>query len=206
MELDFKMNNIITHRLFPVPIFEYRLKNYEQLNKELEQYIYSLKEIDPTGMKKSNAGGWHSPFFIIKESKAVQKFIASSHSFVADSISKEMGWKFLPEKTNITNMWSVINSKNTFNIRHNHPNSLLSAAYYVKAKKNSGSICFFDPKEARTMRRPLKDKDNDLNADTIKVEPLEGNLLLFPSYLHHSVDENLSDEDRIVISFNLDVR
>ena len=56
------------------------------------------------------------------------------------------------------------------------------------------------------MRRPLKDKDNDLNADTIKVEPLEGNLLLFPSYLHHSVDENLSDEDRIVISFNLDVR
>ena len=32
-----------------------------------------------------------------------------------------------------------------------------------------------------------------------------GKLLLFPAYLYHSVDENLSDDDRIVISFNIDI-
>jgi uncharacterized protein (TIGR02466 family) len=100
-------------------------------------------------------------------------------------------------------MWSIINSKNTFNVQHNHPNSLLSAAYYVKAKKNSGQIKFFDPKEMKVMYHPSISKFNEISAEVVKIEPEEGKLLLFPSYLYHAVDENLSDEDRIVISFNL---
>ena len=35
------------------------------------------------------------------------------------------------------------------------------------------------------------------------INPAEGGLVLFPSYLDHSVNENLSNEERIVISFNL---
>jgi len=37
------------------------------------------------------------------------------------------------------------------------------------------------------------------------VEPVEGGLVLFPSYLDHSVNPNLSSEERIVISFNLNI-
>jgi ectoine hydroxylase-related dioxygenase (phytanoyl-CoA dioxygenase family) len=37
------------------------------------------------------------------------------------------------------------------------------------------------------------------------VEPEEGDLLLFPTYLYHAVEENLSDNNRIVISFNVDI-
>ena len=33
----------------------------------------------------------------------------------------------------------------------------------------------------------------------------EGDLLLFPAYLPHKVNENKSDEDRIVISFNVNI-
>jgi ectoine hydroxylase-related dioxygenase (phytanoyl-CoA dioxygenase family) len=35
--------------------------------------------------------------------------------------------------------------------------------------------------------------------------PEEGDLLIFPSYLHHSVEENLSEDERIVISFNIEI-
>ena len=35
------------------------------------------------------------------------------------------------------------------------------------------------------------------------VNPKEGALVLFPSYVDHSVNENLSNEERIVISFNI---
>ena len=34
----------------------------------------------------------------------------------------------------------------------------------------------------------------------------EGDLLLFPAYLPHKVAKNESDEDRIVISFNVDIK
>lgn len=35
------------------------------------------------------------------------------------------------------------------------------------------------------------------------VRVREGTLLLFPSYLEHSVDANRSDDERVSISFNL---
>ena len=44
-----------------------------------------------------------------------------------------------------------------------------------------------------------------LNAQVHGITPKEGGLILFPSYVDHSVNENLSNEERIVISFNIKV-
>ena len=197
------MSNIRIHKFFPVPVFEQKLENYKELNPKLEKFIYDLKKNDPEGQKRSNAGGWHSPFFNINESEPVKKLISSFTKSLPEIMTEHMGWRINKDKITILDMWSVVNKKNTFNVQHSHPNSLLSAAYYVKAKKNSGNIKFFDPKEMKTMYHPPIQKFNEISAEIIKIEPEEGKLLLFPSYLNHAVEENLSDEDRIVISFNL---
>ena len=120
----------------------------------LEKYILDLKDKNPKGLTKSNAGGWHSPYFDMKNSDPVKKLIAGFSKPLYRFISNSMSWKCEPKDVIILNMWSIINKKNTFNIRHAHPNSILSAAYYVKAKKNSGKITFFDPKEIKTMYHP----------------------------------------------------
>ena len=197
------MSSIIIHKFFPVPVFEQKLENYKELNPQLENFIYDLKKNNPEGQKRSNAGGWHSPFFNINESEPVKKLISSFTKSLPEIMTEHMGWRINKDKITILDMWSVVNKKNTFNVQHSHPNSLLSAAYYVKAKKNSGNIKFFDPKEMKTMYHPPIQKFNEISAEIIKIEPEEGKLLLFPSYLNHAVEENLSDEDRIVISFNL---
>ena len=46
-------------------------------------------------------------------------------------------------------------------------------------------------------------KPNLLNAQVNGINPKEGALVLFPSYVEHSVNENLSNEERIVVSFNI---
>ena len=48
-------------------------------------------------------------------------------------------------------------------------------------------------------------RENDLNSNTRGLDIKEGDLLFFPSYLPHRVGKNESDEDRIVISFNINV-
>ena len=53
-------------------------------------------------------------------------------------------------------------------------------------------------------RYPIANK-NELNMTVGGIEISEGDLLIFPAYLPHSVGMNLSDEDRIVISFNVDI-
>ena len=52
---------------------------------------------------------------------------------------------------------------------------------------------------------PVIEKKNELNSSGFSIKAEEGNLLIFPSYLYHSVGKNLSSEDRIVISFNVDI-
>ena len=46
-------------------------------------------------------------------------------------------------------------------------------------------------------------KKNQFTGESIRIEPLEGNIILFPSYLPHSVETNNHDEERISISFNI---
>ena len=116
-----------------------------------------------------------------------------------------MGWDVVNQKVKITSMWSVINKKNASNSRHIHSNNYISAAYYVKAPKNCGNIIFYDPRSEAVFRHPIISKPNKLNTNSFSIEPKEGLLVLFPSYLNHSVDLNNSDEERVVISFNIDL-
>ena len=37
----------------------------------------------------------------------------------------------------------------------------------------------------------------------MRIEPEEGSIILFPSYIPHSVETNSHDDERISISFNL---
>ena len=93
--------------------------------------------------------------------------------------------------------------KNSYNQAHIHPNNLLSSVYYVKAPKNCGKIIFNNPNQISLNRFPKDLKKTEFSANLQKIEPREGVLLLFPSYLWHSVEPNLSDEDRIIVSFNI---
>ena len=121
----------------------------------------------------------------------------------ASEVFKDMGWNLKDQETKITSMWSIINKQNASNARHIHSNNYISAAYYVKAPQKCGNIVFYDPRSVTTFRYPKISTPNKLNTNIFSIQPKEGLLVLFPSYLYHSVAENKSDEERIVISFNI---
>jgi uncharacterized protein (TIGR02466 family) len=57
-------------------------------------------------------------------------------------------------------MWANINPPGGMNRAHQHPNSLWSGVYYVKAPKNSGHLKVDDPRNCASMIRPKQKKDN----------------------------------------------
>ena len=81
----------------------------------------------------------------------------------------------------------------------------MSAAYYVKAPENCGNIHFYEPNEVKKFQTPPVEKMTELSSTGFSIKPEEGNLLIFPSYLYHDVGKSLSNEDRIVISFNVSI-
>ena len=193
-------------KLFSDPILKYKLDDYKIFNKELEKYIYNLHEEDTKGVKKSNKGGWHSKNFSLSEQNSIQtKFALKVQKYILDCF-QNMGWKIQGKNIRITEMWAIINKKESFNVVHTHPNCYLSSAYYVKASKNCGSFIAENPNVAKRYFFPEIANKNQFNADTAGIEIEEGDLLLFPSYLPHKVSKNESDVDRIVISFNVDIK
>ena len=190
--------------LFPTPVWTLQLDNYKIVNEQMYDYIKSEQSKDQAGINKSNIKGWHSKDFNLNEDEP-QKFI----SFILPAIEQvmiDMNWEKQKQTAKINNMWAIINTGGAANLRHQHGNRTISGAYYVRAPKNSGDIVFYDPRPAPVYSHPNVTNPNLLNAQINGVSPKEGALVLFPSFLDHSVNENLSNNERIVISFNIKIQ
>ena len=189
------------HLFFSTPIWTSKIKNYQIVNNNMQNYITNLQKKDPDGVIKSNLKGWHSKNFDMKDDEP-KKFIEEIKININTAIN-DMSWDLQTQEVKILNMWAIINKKGSLNQKHNHSNSDLSAAYYVSADKNCGDIIFYDPRPAAIYKHPVAKKPNIINATINSISPEPGMLILFPSYLEHSVNPNLSEYNRIVISFNL---
>ena len=186
---------------FSTPVWTSKIENYKDTNEKIYDYINKLHIEDNKGVTRSNVKGWHSKDFNLKDN-APQLFIKLISQQIGN-VFTDMNWDIENQVSKITSMWAIINKGGAANARHHHGNSSISAAYYVRAPENCGDIVFYDPRPAPVFSHPDSKKPNSLNAMVNSIKPIEGLLVLFPSYLDHSVNQNLSDEERVVISFNI---
>jgi len=103
----------------------------------------------------------------------------------------------------ITGCWATVLAKGAVHKSHSHPNNFLSGVYYVRVHPGSDTINFHDPRRQTYVIRPPVTELTAENTDQVVVRLTNGTLLIFPSYLEHSVDANMSSEERISISFNI---
>ena len=103
----------------------------------------------------------------------------------------------------ITGCWATVLGKGAVHRAHSHPNNFLSGVYYVRTHPGADTISFHDPRNQTGIIRPPVVELTDENTDLVVLSVKNGTLLIFPSYLQHSVDTNMSEEERISISFNI---
>ncbi|MBL4740630.1 MAG: 2OG-Fe(II) oxygenase family protein [Sneathiella sp.] len=103
----------------------------------------------------------------------------------------------------ITGTWANMSPPGSLHKMHSHPNNFLSGVYYVKTHKGSDTINFHDPRPQRDVIKPPVTGLTAENTDQVVITVKNGTILLFPSWLAHSVDANESDEIRISIGFNV---
>jgi uncharacterized protein (TIGR02466 family) len=102
----------------------------------------------------------------------------------------------------ITNSWLNVESKGSSLKKHSHPNCVLSGVIFIKCDYQSRPLYFYNPNSYITYSR-IKDY-KPYSYEWFKFLPKQGDVLIFPSWLHHGSNEdiNLSNE-RVVISFNI---
>jgi uncharacterized protein (TIGR02466 family) len=90
------------------------------------------------------------------------------------------------------------------NSPHHHPDCPLAVVYYVRVPENSGDILLHDPRGAIAWQDP--NARTDVNWQSYrpyhKITPVPGMLLIFPGYVIHSVESNLSSDLRLSIAIS----
>ena len=180
--------------IFPTPIWGWDL----DLDVDsIKHWCYSTMKED-TGRVISNVGGWQSndyrEFGQTPLTELVLFIVKESHH-IAEDIGIPEGDRW------VENLWININPKYSYNQVHVHPEARLSGVFYVTDPKNSGDICFTrSDGYAMGTAAPLMTR---YSSAEWCYAPKKNRLLIFPAWLQHHVKANLSDEDRISISFNI---
>ena len=144
---------------------------------ELEKLIVDMSKTDPS-IYTSNDGGWHSkaynePFDEIRE------------------------------------LWNILTDLcNTFHksIQLSGTVKIHSGAFYIKAPKDCGDIRFQNPNQKMHWAWPVEMREKaDVSAPAItelSITPQVGDNYIFPSWMSHGVNGNMTDELRISLSYN----
>lgn len=187
------MNQVIN--LFSTPIVK---KTLSLDIKEIQRVCYKIQS-STSGVINSNRNGWQSDNVSnVTNFKPLYTEILN----VMNEYKDEVG---AVGDVNIDNIWININAKGGSNITHNHPHCFMSGVYYVSTPKDCGFLYFENPSTVNYnwLAKHFKDySTNTMASDVWQIEAKENDLYVFPSWAKHGVLSNMSNEDRISISFN----
>ena len=207
------------NNLFPSQVWKHHTDKID--NRKLENIILEKEQKDK-GVTYTNIGGWQSSHINLKEEEGFECIYNYIDECMEVILMSNNYKQHLAIKS--SHGWININRKGDFNKKHVHPDCHWSGVYYVKARANCGELIFHNPIAASSMVNSghllnLKSKKTDYDIagdkqnylvnsfflDSVPLDPHEGTLLIFPSWLFHSVYPNRSDDDRISVSFNIQI-
>ena len=122
---------------------------------------------------------------------------------VMDLIARK--WQINIESLYCSEMWGISSNPYHWHARHHHPNSWMSGIIFVSLPEGGEKTKFHDPRLVNEIIR-FDGTPNRINSPTFEANVETGDILIFPSWLQHSVHPSIYNQDqRIVVAFNYNV-
>lgn len=191
---------ITPQALFPSLVWTTLFDDRGHFNAKLLESAKRMRSNDPRGVANTNVKGWQSPNILqdLPEFADINLRILQVCERIGESLN------FKSNHTYNHQAWVNISPPGASNKLHFHPNCHFSGVYYVSLKApECGSIFFRDPRIASRMMTYPAVEPTPFTADEIQMRPEAGRMYVFPGWLEHGVEENMSDQDRVSISFNV---
>jgi len=177
-------------------------------SRELEASCYSIAEDDEAGQDWCETEGypgytsyasltdlpWRFPIFADLV-KALDAHVAA----FAEDLEFDLDGRALK----LEDIWINILPEGGSHGSHIHPHSVISGTTYVAMPEDASALKLEDPRSARMMAAPPRRKGaREELQPFVYARPKVGDVLLWESWLRHEVPMNMSEEDRISVSFN----
>lgn len=173
------------HNIFSVPIWGYILKQETYHAKDYIDYVLELEDSEES-QTKSNFGGYQSRDNLNKD-PIFQELVETLTVTATNSLKRKMV---------LTEMWANVNRYKDHNGAHVH-GGYISGVFYLQTEKKCGNLVLCNPNVRSDMSK--------FRSDNYIIEPIQSACILFPSWLEHYVEPNLTEIPRISLSFNFEV-
>ncbi|MDB5699146.1 MAG: hypothetical protein JWN69_1950 [Alphaproteobacteria bacterium] len=188
--------------IFSTPLLVDRIDD-PIFNLALEKAILARQSQDP-GVKRSNVGGWHSDLQLLEwggdpARRLFDHVIALANKNTVHRSGGDVATDWRVEG------WANVSQNGAANSMHVHGGCYWSAVYYVRIDEGKGGqLVFYDPRmPTLAMHAPHLRFRNSNGEREVRVGPVPGLLIIFPSWLSHAVDPWYGEGFRISIAINL---
>jgi uncharacterized protein (TIGR02466 family) len=191
---------------FPTPIYRFVRPETKGINDGLRRIVLDREANSPSTVR-SNVGGWQSDYDLLNwpepEINQLKEWVNEAFG---EMMAVQVGPSPIACRLAVT-AWANINRRGDFNRGHTHSTNHWSGVYYVdtgqpvEGRPLSGAIEFTDPRPAIG----VYDIPGAPQASTWTITPEPGLMLLFPSWLRHTVLPYEGPGERITIAFNIRV-
>jgi len=176
-----------TLNLFSTPIKIVSFSNFEEINRKIGKATF-------LGFKNNFTDNLPK-----EEGKELQKiFIDEAELYLKEVSNKKIDLELVKS-------WTTSTNKFGFNTPHSHADNTVVGVYYVRTLDKCGDLLLHDPRgshifvpkyEINTAGHLVGDRSY------YRINPKVGDLVLFPAYIVHSVEPNMSDETRVSLAMN----
>ncbi|KZY00878.1 MULTISPECIES: TIGR02466 family protein [unclassified Sulfitobacter] len=175
---------------------------------EFEASCYSIAEDDAAGQQWSEDHGYPGYTSYASLGDLPYRFpifadlVQALDAHVAD-FARDLAFDLGDKKLTLDSLWINILPEGGIHTGHLHPHSVISGTTYVAMPDGASAIKFEDPRLPMMMAAPGRRKDAPEELKTFAyVAPKVGDVLLWESWLRHEVPMNMSEDDRLSVSFN----
>lgn len=192
--------------LFATRLYQSKIEgvDYDELNAS----CYSIAEDDEAGQEWCAREGyagytsyasltdlpWRFPIFADLVAQ-LDKHVAA----FAEDLEFDLAGKALV----LEDLWINLLPEGGIHTSHIHPHSVISGTTYVCMPDGASALKLEDPRLPMMMAAPTRRKEaRDELRSFIYVQPQVGDVLLWESWLRHEVPMNMSEYDRLSVSFN----
>lgn len=185
---------IETSTILPIVTAQSWDDDFDNIKEPLMDWMDSYaREVE--GNDRSNVHGYQSPDDFYLESDFAP-FLNYMSPRILDLIEVYKNHELTDINTSykISNMWFNINSPGSYNVYHSHPGCPLAGVLWVDIPDDSGEFIFHHPAEHNL---------SETQHSTWGLEPEDGMMMLFPGSFAHHVTQNMTEEFRYSIAFNL---
>jgi len=190
--------------IFPTAVQVTDIENATELNENLNLGAYDMMKAQANTKPGSWACNVYTTILSGQRLTDIEPFSSLGDLILEQTeiFARELKFDVDHHPLRINECWLNVYGNGHAQEVHCHPNHVFSGIYYPKAPEGCGEVVFHSHLADQMLEPPLTEM-NALNTPTFRIQPVPGRMVIFRSWLRHSVMPSMITEDRISIAFNI---